>query len=224
VAPGPSSDHLPPRATADGTHRRLLEVALETFGDRGFNGVSVRELAKAAGIQPSSMYTHLASKEALLLELMLLGHEEHCAQVTEAVACVDPEDQPARIAAWVWAHVGFHLRYPLLARVANRELHALSPDAAAQVLAVRKTAENLMTDIIRAGATEGAFVVDEPWLAAAMIGGMGIRVAEWWDPALGFAPETVRAAYRDGALRLLGVTPRSPKTPRASRTRRSGPR
>jgi AcrR family transcriptional regulator len=205
VSAATSSDHLPPRATADGTHRRLLEVALETFGDRGFNGVSVRELAKAAGIHPSSIYSHLASKEALLLELMLLGHEEHCERVTVAVAAVAPDVEVAGLAAYVEAHVSFHLEYPLLGRVANRELHALSPPAAADVLRVRKTAESLLTDIIRRGVGAGVFTVDDPWLGAAMIGGMGIRVSEWWDPTLGFAPDDVRSAYRDGALRLLGV-------------------
>src|SRR5258708_37081758 len=68
---------LPSRSEADGTHRRLLEVALLTFGERGFHGVPVRELAAAAGIQPSSMYAHLASKEALLIDLGILGHQEH---------------------------------------------------------------------------------------------------------------------------------------------------
>lgn len=196
--------YLPDRATADGTHRRLLEVALETFGDRGFNGVSVRELAHAAGIHPSSIYSHLASKEALLLELMLLGHDEHCERVTQAVAAEPADDVRARMGAYVWAHVGFHLDFPLLGRVANRELHALSAPSAPKVLKVRKRAENLLTSIIEDGVRAGVFVVDEPWLAAAMIGGMGIRVSEWWDPALGFAPDAVRSAYRDGALRLLG--------------------
>lgn len=199
--------YLPPRATADGTHRRLLEVALETFGDRGFNGVSVRELAKAAGIHPSSIYAHLASKEALLLELMLLGHDEHCDRVSAAVEAVTPaDDVVACMSAYVMAHVGFHIEYPLLGRVANRELHALSPEAAREVLRVRKTAEGLLTGLIERGASTGVFTVGEPWLAAAMIGGMGIRVSEWWDPALGFAADDVRAAYRDGALRLLGAS------------------
>jgi AcrR family transcriptional regulator len=197
--------YLPARATADGTHRRLLEVALETFGDRGFNGVSVRELAREAGIHPSSIYAHLASKEALLLELMLLGHDEHCERVTSAVAAVAADDVVACMAAYVWAHVGFHIEYPLLGRVANRELHALSPEAARSVLRVRKTAEGLLTGLIERGASSGVFTVDDPWLSAAMIGGMGIRVSEWWDPSLGFAADDVRRAYRDGALRLLGV-------------------
>src|SRR5579864_8578630 len=115
---------LPARSVADGTHRRLLEVALLTFGERGFHGVSVRELAAAAGIQPSSMYAHLASKEALLMELVMLGHEEHRDRL-RAARDLSAGDPMERIRALVRTHVGFHAEYPLLARVANRELHAL---------------------------------------------------------------------------------------------------
>src|SRR5258708_2963497 len=96
---------LPSRSEADGTHRRLLEVALLTFGERGFHGVSVRELAAAAGIQPSSMYAHLASKEALLMELVMLGHEEHRDRLRAARDTVSG-DAIEEIPALVHPHAG----------------------------------------------------------------------------------------------------------------------
>ena len=195
---------LPPRAEVTGTHRRLLEVALLTFGDKGFNGVSVRDLAQGANIHPSSMYAHLASKEALLMELMVLGHDEHLDRVAGAVAAA-PAGAVARMRAYVTAHVGLHLDYPLLARVANRELHALGPESAERVLALRHEAEGLMVSIIKEGVAEGLFVAAEPWLAAAMIGGMGIRVSEWWDPLGPYTKDEVRDTYTDGALRILGA-------------------
>lgn len=197
-------DVLPARADVTGTHRRLLEVALRTFGDRGFNGVSVRDLAQGANIHPSSMYAHLASKEALLMELMIFGHDEHLDRVRTAVADAQG-GAVSRMRAYVDAHVGFHLDFPLLARVANRELHALGPDSAAQVLDLRHEAEGLMVTIIKEGIAEGCFQAPEPWLAAAMIGGMGIRVSEWWDPGGPYTKGRVRQIYTDGALRILGV-------------------
>src|SRR5215467_1957839 len=41
---------LPPRARANGTLRRLQEAALVRFGEQGYHGVSIRELAEAAGV------------------------------------------------------------------------------------------------------------------------------------------------------------------------------
>src|SRR5687767_11931774 len=101
----PMDKLVPPRSTADGTHRRLLGVALKLFGQFGFHGVSVRDIARAAKIHPSSMYTHLQSKDALLLELILLGHEEHLERLEKAMADAGARADE-RLAAVVRAHVG----------------------------------------------------------------------------------------------------------------------
>ncbi len=193
---------LPSRSEADGTHRRLLEVALLTFGERGFHGVSVRELAAAAGIQPSSMYAHLASKEALLMELVMLGHEEHRDRLRAArdAAGADPLEQ---IRALVRTHVGFHAEYPLLARVANRELHALKPARLEKVLKVRGESEAMLQATVAEGTAAGVFSVPDDWLAVAVIGGSGIRVADWWDPELGYTIDEVQETYAEFAVRLL---------------------
>lgn len=193
---------LPPRATADGTMRRLLEASLVLFGDRGFHGVSVREIAEAAGVRASSIYAHFPSKEAILAQLMIVGHEEHRDALRRALleAGTEPTDQ---LRAVVRAHVGLHARYSLLARVANRELAALAPDSQRRVLAIRLDAERLFLDVIERGIRLGVFHVDEPWLAFAAMGSMGIRVAEWWDPDRGFTAQQVASRYAEFAVKLL---------------------
>ena len=199
---------LPPRATADGTHRRLLEEALLLFGQRGFNGVSVREIARAAGIRASSVYGHLESKEQLLFQLTFVGHEEHHEVLRQALleAGADPVDQITRL---VDAHVRFHATYPLLARVCNRELAALAPESRDTVLAVRHQSEQLFLDVIDRGIRLGAFDVPDPWLGLAAIGAMGIRVAEWFDDA-DYPVDHVATTYAEFAARLLvGAQPRA---------------
>ena len=193
---------LPPRSEADGTHRRLLEVALLTFGERGFHGVSVRELADAAGIRPSSMYAHLESKEALLMELVAMGHQEHRDRLRAAFES-EPTDVVARMRALVRAHVRLHAEYPLLARVANRELHVLDAARQEQVRAVREEAQGLLLRTIEEGVAEGVFSVPDTWMALAVIGGSGIRVAEWWAPDLGYSIEDVEDTYSEFAIRML---------------------
>jgi AcrR family transcriptional regulator len=193
---------LPARATSDGTHRRLLEEALLRFARTGYHGVSVREIARAAGVQASSLYSHLESKEHLLFELMLVGHEEHYQLLREALleSGNAPEDQIARL---VRAHVLMHVTYPLLARICNRELEALGPENRTRVRAVRNQSEQLFVDVIERGSRLGVFRVPDPWLATAAIGGMGIRVAEWWSTELGFSVDDVVSAYCQFALRML---------------------
>ncbi|HUY64194.1 MAG TPA: TetR/AcrR family transcriptional regulator [Acidimicrobiales bacterium] len=194
---------LPPRLTAEGTLRRMLEAALIRFGERGYHAVPVRDIARGAGVRASSMYEHRASKEELLVDLMMAGHEEHRDWLATArrESGDDPRDQMRAI---VHAHVRFHATYPLLARVCNRELGSLSPARLDAVLRVRNAAVDLIRDAIERGVGQGVFRVPDVYLAAAAIGAIGIRVAEWYTPESGFGVEEVADSYALFALRLLG--------------------
>lgn len=202
ASPVPTRPLLPPRASADGTHRRLQEEALERFGERGFHGVSVREIARAAGVQASSVYSHLASKEELLFQLMFMGHEEHHEALRHALleADADPVSQVRHI---IEAHVRFHAEYSLLARVCNREMAALSPASREKVTAIRRQSEQLFLDVITRGVRMGVFDVPDPWLAAAAILAGGLRVCEWWSDEAPYSVDDVINAYQTFSTRML---------------------
>jgi AcrR family transcriptional regulator len=202
VAEMPAASLLPPRAQAAGTLRRLHETALLQFAERGFHAVSVRDLTGALGMQPSSLYAHVASKQDLLRDLILLGHEEHRDQLR--LALLDAGSEPAeQIAALTRAHVRVHATYPLLTRLCNREIGALPEPAKAEVLAIRFEANRLMLDVVERGQQLGAFTPGDPMLAVAAIGAMGIRVAEWWHPEVGVGIDEVADTYAGFAVKLL---------------------
>lgn len=58
----------PPDATAE----RMLVLAIPLFARSGFDGVSMREVAAAAGVTPAALYYHFSDKEDLYLALV--GH------------------------------------------------------------------------------------------------------------------------------------------------------
>jgi AcrR family transcriptional regulator len=51
---------------------RIRSAAAALFGERGYSGVSVREIAAAAQADPALVMRHFASKELLFLETMAL--------------------------------------------------------------------------------------------------------------------------------------------------------
>ena len=197
-----SEQLLPPRVLTEGTLRRLYETALVLFGQRGFHAVSVRDLTSALGLQASSLYAHVPSKQDLLADLVRFGHEEHrdALRLSLLEAGTDPREQ---IETLTRAHVRVHATYPLLTRVCNRELAAVPDERRAEIVAVRLEAERLFFDVVERGQRLGAFTDVDPMLAVAAIGAMGIRVAEWWHPSLGMDIGTIADTYATFAVRLL---------------------
>jgi len=60
---------------------RLLAVAVREFSQKGFARTSMRDIAKAAGIQAGSLYYHFGSKD----ELFLAAHSAGMAEVVRAI-------------------------------------------------------------------------------------------------------------------------------------------
>jgi AcrR family transcriptional regulator len=82
----PGVPALPPRPAADGTRGRILRAGLGLFAVHGFHGTSIRGIAAEAAVQSASLYAHFPSKEAILAELVLAGHEEHHARLASPLA------------------------------------------------------------------------------------------------------------------------------------------
>lgn len=62
------------------TKELILKVSLELFAKKGFDGVSVREIAREVGVRESALYKHYKNKEDILNKIM----EEMKIQVHEA--------------------------------------------------------------------------------------------------------------------------------------------
>ena len=208
--------------------RRLLEAAVVAFAERGYHGVSVRELTSAVGIKAGSFYAHFSSKEQLLAALMSLGHESHLAALRDAILGAGP-GATDQLRDAVRANVAFHANWPLLAIVCNSELHAMAPATRDRIVGLRHDAGVLIGAVIDRGNAAGEFHCDDTWLAMSAIGGMGVRVAWWyrpagppndgdplgsypaqavrWLPATDHSVDAVADAYADYALRIVGARP-----------------
>jgi len=58
------------------TRAYLLDIAVREFSQKGFSRTSIRDIARAAGIQPGSMYHHFASKDDLFIAAHSAGMRE----------------------------------------------------------------------------------------------------------------------------------------------------
>lgn len=52
------------------TSQRLVDVAIDLFAKKGYKSVSIRDIAKVAGVRMSGIYYHFGSKYELLLAVL----------------------------------------------------------------------------------------------------------------------------------------------------------
>jgi AcrR family transcriptional regulator len=82
----------PRNADGQRTRQAILDAALDLFGDRGFFGTSLRDVAMRVGIRDSAIYNYFPSKESLFEALIALDHDARRERVSAALD--DPSNDP----------------------------------------------------------------------------------------------------------------------------------
>lgn len=186
--------------SAPGQSRRdeLLDRAGELMAAKGYDGTSMRDIARAVGMLPGSLYYHFPSKEALFLALHDRMVETMQARVDAALdAPTAPWD---RLEAACVAHVeGLIATGNLLAIVSPGfldERDAIS----ARIRAERSRYEQRFRHLVAALPLPAG--VDRRVLRLHLFGALN-WVPTWFDPGGGLTPEQIarqifavfRAAY-----------------------------
>ncbi|MFF2131268.1 hypothetical protein ACFVW1_39120 [Streptomyces olivochromogenes] len=191
------------RARLDG----LVDAHVCRHSSDAESSPSIRDIEGRLRINSATLHSHYRSKEHVLAALVLLGHQELHTRLQRALMASrgGPAEQLVALAR---AHVLAHAEYPLLALVANAELHALGSEAAAPALALREQSWQLLLAVLDEGVRCGEFTVADPLLAAAAIVSMGRQVAHWYGPRQPYTPTQI-AEMKHRSLRaavLISMT------------------
>jgi len=182
------------------TRARLLNAAARAFAARGFHATSTRDIAAGAGISPSAMYAHHASKEELLYLLTKAAHEDALAVVlTARTASGDVTEQLYRVVHDFAIH---HAVTHVESRVANYELSALNEEHFTEVVAIRRAIIEEFRSLIRAGVSAGEFVVPHERLAVSAITSQCVDISRWYHES-GLPAALIARTYAEMALRSL---------------------
>jgi TetR/AcrR family transcriptional repressor of nem operon len=73
------------------THERIVETAARAIRRSGYNGTSVADIMKEAGLTHGGFYAHFASREAMLAEAADRAGAESVAVSTRVAATAQPE-------------------------------------------------------------------------------------------------------------------------------------
>lgn len=180
---------------------RIVEAARIAFGTNGFHATTTRHIAALAGMSPAAVYVHHQSKEALLFQLSLTGHQQTLAEVRGAIAAYrEPED---RLRAFVTAFSRRQAIHHTTARIVNYELDALSPEHLLTIRALRRQIQQELQQILLEGTASGAFTCPAPSMTATAMIGMSIDVARWFTDDGAWSPDDVGERYGELAVRMV---------------------
>jgi AcrR family transcriptional regulator len=163
------------------TAAAIRRAAIEMIHRYGFAAMNLRELAASVGIQPGSLYNHIASKQGLLFDLMQEHMQALLAECEAALATVEPAPLP-QLRAFIAHHVLYHLDRKQEVYIANFELRALDAPNAARILAMRQAYENRLIGLLDAGVAAGALAVADTRIAAYALLAMLTGVCTWYKP------------------------------------------
>lgn len=183
------------------TASRAREAALGLFARHGYAAVSMREIAGEVGVGAGALYNHFATKQDLLVELMIAHMEALLAAWAEVSA---PEILPEqRLEAFSRFHIRFHADRSDEVFVAYMELRSLERPNFHRIEKMRREYEAELETILTDGAATGAFRIDDPRVAAMAIIAMLTGVTSWYRQGGRLSAARIDEIYVDMVARTV---------------------
>lgn len=186
------------------TRERILTCAEELFGRKGYDAVSVADIAHACDISTALIYYHFTDKESVLRALIDHASEVFDVHVREAAeGAGNPRE---RLEQFIVGWLDSAESHASLLRILVRPLTDPEGPLAAELLARIERTVKALASVIERGVESGEFMPVDPALAAeGLLGLVNTRAAA---DVLNVPARTDRRASAEFVTRLFfsGIT------------------
>jgi AcrR family transcriptional regulator len=182
------------------TYRAIRAAAVDLIYRYGYNGTSMRRLAAEVGIDQSTLYYHIKSKQNLLYQINTDVRDQYLADLHEALSVDDPVDQLRRFIRY---HVGFRFKLRKMSFIAASELRFLAQAKRKKVIDTQRVVLDSIKEIIDAGITAQVFDVPDSIVAALAIIQLLNGINSWYSPGGHLSEEQVIETHTQFVLGLL---------------------
>lgn len=194
-------------ASRSRTREDVVKAASRLFAARGYHGTSMRDLAREVGVLGSSLYSHIDSKEDLLVEVVEIGAALFQGAAAGAVA--RGGNGTELLTALVQGHIDVVLDHLDEARTFLYEANALDTEHRQRVVAARDEYEEVFRTALKTGRTDGSFRSDlDPKLGALLILSLLNAVERWYRPEGRLNRRALADTLVDFVTRGIGSTQR----------------
>jgi AcrR family transcriptional regulator len=178
-----------------GAKERVEKAAVELFAARGVDGVSIGDIATAAGVSQGALYRHYPSKERLAWSLFSSAYVRAGAELDE----IRRRERrfPAQLGAMVEHFCALYDSDPALFRFMLIAQHGLLP----RIRADQRTPVDAVVDAVADAVRNGELPPIDPQAATAAIFGIVLQTALFHiygrlpGPLAARAPRLTRAAF-----------------------------
>jgi len=182
---------------------RILEEAVRLFYERGFSGTTLDDIAGKLGVTKPFIYTHFRSKVELLEAICRPTIEMSLEAI--ATAARQPGRPAERLFNGVVAFSKVVLQRQANIAVYFREEKHLSEAGLADINALRKRFDHVLSELLDEGVREGEFRIPDIRLAALAIGGFVSWAYTWYQPNGRLSIDAVGGQFAHLALEMVGV-------------------
>lgn len=159
----------------------VVRAAGRLFADRGYHGTSMRDLGKELGLLGSSLYSHVSSKQDLLVEVVEEGARLFEESAERALAVAGKASD--RLDALIAGHVDVVIENIDVARTFLNEARVLDAAHRSRIVHARDHYEEAFRGVIRDGKRDGSFSADvDPKTASIFILSILNAVERWYRP------------------------------------------
>jgi AcrR family transcriptional regulator len=149
----------------------ILAQAENLFSTSGYEGVSIRDIARACRVSNAAIYYHFASKQELYIQVLIAALTRMTERLTAAAQ--EPGTCRQRLERVARTHARLALSKRSLAQFALRDLVGLGREAIQQVWSQQHAGiPAVIVDILRAGVASGELRPLDTSLAAYVLLGM----------------------------------------------------
>lgn len=198
---------LPSGTKGEQTRAALRQNAISLLYRRGYEGMSLRLLASETGLQASSIYNYIDSKEEFVAQIV-------CETLRELVAALldsfqESDSARDKLRKYVSTLVDWNTLRKQEAIISQTETRILPKPFIDEFMKLRREFEMIGFKMVEQGISENTFSVSDPKLASIAIYNLLMGIAVWYQKDGRLSVDELKEEYISLVENMLGIKPSS---------------